>query len=106
MREGRGWARQVGLGGRDQTEIAGNAPDLRARRLLHGADQRHEPTPVSATWPANCKSRRLKLLSHRRRIFSFVSEDNPEFAGSFPPTCRKENAARVTCFTEVRSGLS
>lgn len=68
MGEGRRRARQMGPGGRDQAEITGALPDLRASRLLHGVDQRHEPALVPASWPAKCRSRRLKLSSHRRRI--------------------------------------
>ena len=69
MGEGRGRTRQMGRGGRDQPGIAGNTPDLRTRRLLHGFDKRRQPAAVHAACPANPWSRCLKLSSHRRRIF-------------------------------------
>lgn len=69
MGEGRRRARQVSRDGRNQADIAGNVPDLRTRRLLHGIDKRRQPAAVHATCPANPWSRCLKLPSHRRRIF-------------------------------------
>ncbi|MGY4160903.1 hypothetical protein ACVINW_006745 [Bradyrhizobium sp. USDA 4461] len=59
----------MGRGGRDQLGVARSFPDLRTRRLLHGIDKRGQPAAVHTACPANPRSRCLKLLSHRRRIF-------------------------------------
>ena len=74
MGEGRSRTREMGGKGRDHLRIAGNIPDLRTGRLLHGVDQRRQPARIQTIWtgnlgPTNLKSRCLKLLSHRRRIF-------------------------------------
>ncbi len=47
-----GWTRQMGRGGGNQADIAGNVPDLRTRRLLHRVDKRRQPAAVDAARPA------------------------------------------------------
>ncbi|MHC2335076.1 hypothetical protein ACVIW0_004365 [Bradyrhizobium sp. USDA 4454] len=73
MDEGRGRTCQMGRGGRDQPCVTGSIPDLRTRRLLHGVDKRGQPAAVHTACAAKPRSkprsRCLKLLSHRRRIF-------------------------------------
>lgn len=69
MGEGRGRTRQMGRGRRDQPGIAGNTPNFRTCRLLHGLDKRRQPAAVHATCPAGLNSRCLKLVSHGPRIF-------------------------------------